>query len=230
MTTPRRQRHYADHHEAADDGDADQPAHDGDIAVAHAVDRAQHIAHRPAIASGRASAARAHSAGLRVSALTAEISIETETATANWRNNCPLMPGMKATGTNTDSRTSVMAMIGPVISAIAFLVAVRDRQLGFLLHHALDILDHDDRVVDDDADGQHQRQQRHGVGGIADREQTANVPMIDTGTATSGMRVVRSLPRNRNTTIATSTKASARVRTTSSMVAVTNTVASKNRV
>ena len=31
--------------------------------------------------------------------------------------------------------------------------------------------------------------------------------MIDTGTATSGMSVVRSLPRNRNTTIATSTKA-----------------------
>jgi hypothetical protein len=42
-----------------------------------------------------------------VSALTAEISMETETATANWRNSCPLMPGMKATGTNTDSKTGV---------------------------------------------------------------------------------------------------------------------------
>jgi hypothetical protein len=30
---------------------------------------------------------------------------------------------MKATGTNTDKRTRVMAMIGAVISAIAFLVA-----------------------------------------------------------------------------------------------------------
>src|SRR5579875_3367401 len=33
------------------------------------------------------------------------------------------MPGMKATGTNTDSSTSVMAMIGAVIWAIAALVA-----------------------------------------------------------------------------------------------------------
>ena len=52
--------------------------------------------------------------------------------------------------------------------------------------------------------------------------------MIDTGTATSGISVVRSLPRNRNTTSATRTKASTSVRTTSSMVAVTNTVVSKN--
>ena len=47
----------------------------------------------------------------------------TDTATANWRNSWPLMPGMKATGTNTDSSTRVMAMIGAVISPIAFLVA-----------------------------------------------------------------------------------------------------------
>jgi hypothetical protein len=33
------------------------------------------------------------------------------------------MPGMKATGTNTDNNTKVMARIGPVISAIAFLQA-----------------------------------------------------------------------------------------------------------
>ena len=52
--------------------------------------------------------------------------------------------------------------------------------------------------------------------------------MIDTGTATSGIRVVRSLPRNRKTTIATSTKAMTSVRTTSSMVEVTNTVESQN--
>ena len=64
-----------------------------------------------------------HRAGLKVSALSAEISIEIDTATANCRNNCPLMPGMKATGTNTDSSTKVMAMIGAVISLIAFLVA-----------------------------------------------------------------------------------------------------------
>ena len=79
------------------------------------------------------------------------------------------MPGMKATGTNTDSSTRVMAMIGPVISRHRLLGRLRNRQLGLLLDHALDVLDDDDRVVDHDADGEHQRQQRHGVGGIADQ-------------------------------------------------------------
>ena len=59
---------------------------------------------------------------------------------------------------------------------------------------------------------------------------TANVPTIDTGTATSGISVVLQLPRNRNTTRATRTMASAKVRMTSSMVEVTNTVVSKNTV
>ena len=55
--------------------------------------------------------------------MSAEISIATLIVTANWRNSVPEMPGMKATGTNTDSSTSVIAMIGAVICAIAFLVA-----------------------------------------------------------------------------------------------------------
>ena len=51
---------------------------------------------------------------------------------------------------------------------------------------------------------------------------TAKVPISDTGTAMIGMSVARQLPRNRNTTITTSTKASISVWTTSSMVSVTN--------
>ena len=57
----------------------------------------------------------AHSAGDSVSALIAERNIATATVTANWRNNSPEMPGMNATGTNTDSSTRVIAMIGAVI-------------------------------------------------------------------------------------------------------------------
>ena len=53
----------------------------------------------------------------------AEISIATEIVTAHWRNSTPVSPGMKAIGTNTDSSTSVIATMGAVISAIAFLVA-----------------------------------------------------------------------------------------------------------
>ena len=54
--------------------------------------------------------------------------------------------------------------------------------------------------------------------------------MIDTGTATSGISVVRHLPRNRNTTTATRAIAAMSVRMTSLMVSVTNTVESQNRV
>ena len=131
---------------------------------------------RPArSASGRATCLaalqqhRAQSAGLRVSALSAEISIAIETATANWRNSWPLMPGMKATGTNTDSSTRVMAMIGAGDLGHRLLGRLGDRKVRLLLDHALDVLDDDDGVVDDDADRQHQRQQRHRVGRIADR-------------------------------------------------------------
>src|ERR1700760_892845 len=65
----------------------------------------------------------AHSAGDNVSALIAERNIDTATVTANCRNSSPEMPGMKATGTNTDSSTSVIAMIGAKICPIATLVA-----------------------------------------------------------------------------------------------------------
>ena len=43
--------------------------------------------------------------------------------TANWRNSVPVRPGMNAIGTNTDSRTRLMARIGPVIWRIALRVA-----------------------------------------------------------------------------------------------------------
>ena len=64
-----------------------------------------------------------HSAGDSVSALTAEMSTAALIVTANWRNSSPEMPAMKAIGTNTDSRTKVMPIIGAVTCAIAFFVA-----------------------------------------------------------------------------------------------------------
>ncbi len=51
---------------------------------------------------------------------------------------------------------------------------------------------------------------------------TAKVPISATGTATMGMSVARRLPRKTKTTMATRTKASIRVFTTSSMLATTN--------
>ncbi len=62
------------------------------------------------------------------------------------------------------------------------------------------------------------------------RSNTAKVPTIDTGTATSGISVVRNRPRNKNTTTATRTIAATRVRITSLIVSVTKTVESQNTV
>ena len=44
-------------------------------------------------------------------------------------------------------------------------------EVGMLLHHALDVLDDHDGVVDDDADGQHQGEERDGVRRVAHRLQ-----------------------------------------------------------
>ena len=68
------------------------------------------------------------------------------------------MPVRKVTGTNTAHSTSTIAT-----SAVDDLVhrPVRGFARGqAMLEVALDILDHDDGVVDDDADRQHQAEHR----------------------------------------------------------------------
>ena len=42
-----------------------------------------------------------------------------------------------------------------------------------------DGLDHDDRVIDDDADREHEAEHREGVDAEPDGGMTVNVPMID---------------------------------------------------
>ena len=99
---------------------------------------------------------------------------------------------MKAIGTKTESSTRVMAMIGAVISSIACLVASAGVSSGCSSITALDVLDHHDGVVDDDADGQHHAEQRDGVGASSRcASSTAKVPIRLTGTAMVGIRVAR---------------------------------------
>ena len=64
--------------------------------------------------------------GLSVSELKAEITVETAMVTANWRKNWPVMPLMKAQGTNTAHSTRATAITGPVTSSIALRAASRD--------------------------------------------------------------------------------------------------------
>ena len=156
----------------------------------------------------------------------AEITIETDTATANCWNSWPLMPGMKATGTNTESSTSVIAMIGAVISPIALLVASFAERCGSssITRSTFSTTTMASSTTMPIASTSASSETVLALKPSA--SMTAKVPISETGTAMTGISVVRSLPRNRNTTMATRTNASTSVWITSSMVASTNTVVS----
>jgi len=97
-----------------------------------------------------------------------------------------------------------MARIGPVYLAIAFLARVGNAEFGLLLDHSPSMFSTTtDGIVDDDADGEHQRQQRDRIGRIADDQQ--HCKRADDGNRHGNQRisVVRSLPRNRKTTMPT---------------------------
>src|SRR6056297_2932016 len=163
----------------------------------------------------------AQSAGDRVSALIAEITIDTETATANCWKSCPDMPGMNATGTKTERSTSVVAMIAPVISDMAADDASAADIPGFssiLVSTAstttigssttipmASTIASNDTVLSENP--------------MACK--TTKVPTSATGTAMSGTIVARSEPRNRNTTNTTRMKASISVVRTSCMLSFT---------
>src|ERR1700739_1276254 len=134
---------------------------------------------------------------------------------------------MNATGTNTDNRTNVIARIGPVISAIAFLQASGTERSG---SSSITRSTFSTTTMASSTTMPIASTSASSEIVLAEypmSRSTANVPMTDTGTATSGITVVLSLPRNRKTTIATRMIATTRVRTTSTIVAVTNTVLSK---
>src|SRR6476646_7196648 len=61
----------------------------------------------------------AESAGVNVSALNAEIETENAIVSANCRNKMPVVPGNSATGTNTATSTSEVAITAPATSFIA---------------------------------------------------------------------------------------------------------------
>jgi hypothetical protein len=135
--------------------------------------------------------------------------------TANWRKSWPETPGMKAIGTKTESSTSEMAMIGPVIWAIAFLVASLGVRWGSssITRSTFSTTTMASSTTMPTAST---RASRETV--LAEKpstSSTAMVPMMLTGTATAGMMVARRLPRKTKTTRTTRTKASTSVFITS---------------
>ena len=66
-----------------------------------------------------------------------------------------------------------------------------------------DVLEHDDGVVDHQADGQHRGQQRERVDRVVSASITMAAAMMDTGIVTAGISVARKVPRNRKMTMST---------------------------
>ena len=169
----------------------------------------------------------AHRAGDSVSALNAEISIATMIVTANCRNSVPEIPAMKATGTNTESSTSVMRddrrrdlasspSWRPPPETVPAPPPSRARRFR-------------------PRRSRRRRRCRWRAPSPAARpywpnSRTPSAPRTrrsgSPGTAMIGMMVARSCPRNTNTTSATRTNASKSVLSTSWMVSLTKVVES----
>ena len=126
---------------------------------------------------------RAHIIGVSVSDTTAETMIVTLKVTANSRKSRPTMSLMKSSGISTAMSETVSEMIvNPIVGALEG--GLQRRLAGFDI--ARDVLDHDDRIIDDEAG--------EIVSAISvrlfrlkpARYMTAKVPTSDSGTATLG--------------------------------------------
>ena len=144
----------------------------------------------------------------------AEKTVETAIVTANCRKNCPVIPLMNAQGTNTAQSTSATAITGPVTSSIALRVASRGSSPCSSHRSTFSTTTMASSTTIPIA-----RTRPNSEMLLSEKPRTlitAKVPMMATGTATSGMIAALQFWRKTITTIPTSTTASRRVRTTSS--------------
>jgi hypothetical protein len=144
--------------------------------------------------------------------------------TANWRKNCPVTPERNAIGTNTAHSTRAMAMIGPLTSRIAWCAAALGASPLPMFRSTFSTTTMASSTTMPMASTMPNK-----VSVLIEKPSacsTAKVPMIDTGTASSGMMEARQVCRNRMTTSTTSSTASSSVTTTALMESRTNTVGS----
>ena len=107
------------------------------------------------------------SIGSSVKETNSETSTATATVTPNWKKKRPMMPLMNAIGTNTATIANVVAITARPISSVRLRAAVTWSLP--IAQVADDVLAHDDRVVDQEADAQRQRHQRQEVEREAER-------------------------------------------------------------
>ena len=147
--------------------------------------------------------------GVMVRALTAEMMVETEIVTANWRKNCPLTPPRKQQGMNTELSTKVMARTGPVISSIALRVAVRASRPVAISRSMFSSTTMASSTTMPMASTRPNNVRLLSVNPIA--AMIANVPIKETGTSIIGRIIAFQSWRNTRTTIATRRTASRKV-------------------
>ena len=155
----------------------------------------------------------AASAGLSVSELTAESSVDTAIVRANCLKNWPTMPAMKLHGTNTAQSTSATPITGPVTSSIALNDASRGDSPCSIQRSTFSTttMASSTTMPIDSTRPKSERLLRL----KPSPAMNAKVPTMATGTATRGMSVARQFCRKRSTTSATRMIASRSVLSTS---------------
>ena len=97
---------------------------------------------------------------------------------ANSTKSRPVRPGVNASGANTAASVSVIATTAKPISFTPFSAAWNGAQP--FLDVPEDVLEHDDRIVDDEADREHEREQSQCVDGEAgERHQREGADQAD---------------------------------------------------
>ena len=139
---------------------------------------------------------REHSAGLRVNAFSEENTTATQIVTANCRYISPVIPGSIATGTNTASSTSVVAIMAPPTSCMVTSAASLGVMVGswrrWRSQFSITRMASSTTIP-------MARIRPNRVTVLIDMpiaSNTANVAISDTGIATEGTSVARQLPRN----------------------------------
>ena len=164
---PRRGRQHAGHDHDADDRDAHQAAHHRDIAVADMVDRAQHVAHRPAACLSALEQHRAQR-GTQGQGVERGDQHRYRDRHRELAEQLAADAGNEGNGDKDRQQNQRDGEDGAGDFRHRLLAGVRHRQLGLLLDDALDVLDHDDGIIDHDADREHERQQGDGIGRVPD--------------------------------------------------------------
>src|SRR3984893_11131251 len=168
----------------------------------------------------------AESAGVRVSALTAEIATENAMVRANCRNKIPVVPGNSATGTNTATSTSDVATTAPATSVMATDAAL----CGSVMPSAMCRSTFSMTTIASSTTKPVASVMPNSVNVLIENPKALmkmNVPTSDTGMVIAGINVLRQSCKNKKITAITSAMACSNVISTSRMDSLTTLVVSK---